>query len=65
MGVHIVWPTLCMVHERLMYCVQLLMCPGPRFVLNPIRVFRNSFGGETLYQNPRYQSPNEVLISFA
>lgn len=33
---------------------------GPRFVLNPIRVFRSSFGGETLYQNPHYQSPNEV-----
>jgi len=31
-------------------------------VLNPIRVFRSSFGGETLYQNPDYQSPNEVEI---
>jgi len=33
-------------------------------VLNPIRVFRNSFGGETLYQNPDYQSPNEVKTRF-
>ncbi|CAE7656847.1 BRIX1 [Symbiodinium sp. KB8] len=33
---------------------------GPRFVLNPIRIFKNSFGGPTLYQNPFYQSPNEV-----
>jgi len=33
-------------------------------VLNPIRVFRSSFGGETVYQNPEYQSPNEVKIIF-
>jgi ribosome biogenesis protein BRX1 len=33
---------------------------GPRMVLNPIRIFRGSFGGETIYQNPHYQSPNEV-----
>lgn len=32
---------------------------GPRFVLNLIRVFEGSFGGPTLYENPRYQSPNE------
>jgi ribosome biogenesis protein BRX1 len=31
---------------------------GPRFVLNPIRVFSGSFGGPTLYQNPKYVSPN-------
>jgi ribosome biogenesis protein BRX1 len=31
---------------------------GPRFVLNPIRVFRGSFGGQTLYRNPDYVSPN-------
>lgn len=31
---------------------------GPRFVLNPIRIFRGSFGGQTLYQNPDYISPN-------
>ena len=31
-------------------------------VLNPIRIFRGSFVGETLYQNPHYQPPNEVII---
>ena len=31
---------------------------GPRFVLNPIRIFSGSFGGQTLYANPRYESPN-------
>lgn len=33
---------------------------GPRFVLNPIRIFRGSFGGQTLYQNPEFVSPNEI-----
>ena len=33
---------------------------GPRFVLNPIRMFEGSFGGATLYVNPKYVSPNEV-----
>ena len=33
---------------------------GPRFVLNPIRIFRGSFGGQTLFQNPDFVSPNEV-----
>ncbi|TMW66117.1 hypothetical protein Poli38472_003882 [Pythium oligandrum] len=33
---------------------------GPRFVLTPIRIFDGSFGGQTLYQNPRYVSPNET-----
>jgi len=33
---------------------------GPRFVLNPIRIFRGSFGGQTLYQNTDYVSPNEI-----
>lgn len=31
---------------------------GPRFVLNLIKIFQGSFGGATLYENPRYQSPN-------
>ena len=31
---------------------------GPRFVLNPIRIFRGSFGGQTLYQNSNFVSPN-------
>lgn len=33
---------------------------GPRFVLNPVRIFRGSFGGQTLFQNPDFVSPNEV-----
>jgi ribosome biogenesis protein BRX1 len=33
---------------------------GPRFVLNPIRIFRGSFGGQTLFQNPNFVSPNEI-----
>ena len=33
---------------------------GPRFVLNPIRIFRGSFGGQTLFQNPDFVSPNEL-----
>ena len=31
---------------------------GPRFVLDPIRIFRGSFGGQTLYRNPDYVPPN-------
>jgi len=33
---------------------------GPRFVLEPIRVFRGSFGGQTLFQNPDFFSPNDI-----
>jgi ribosome biogenesis protein BRX1 len=33
---------------------------GPRFVLNPIRIFRGPFGGQTLFQNPDFVSPNEI-----
>ncbi|KAJ1932709.1 Ribosome biogenesis protein brx1, partial [Linderina pennispora] len=33
---------------------------GPRFVLNLIRIFEGSFGGPTLYENPRYISPTAV-----
>lgn len=33
---------------------------GPRFVLNPIRIFRGSFCGQTLYQNTSYVSPNDL-----
>ncbi|PIK39709.1 putative ribosome biogenesis protein BRX1-like isoform X2 [Apostichopus japonicus] len=32
---------------------------GPRFVLNPIKIFRGSFGGPMLYENPKYVSPNQ------
>nr|CAG4650217.1 EOG090X07MB [Sida crystallina] len=31
---------------------------GPRFVLNPIKIFESSFGGETLWENPGYVTPN-------
>ncbi|KAK0161381.1 hypothetical protein PV327_009857 [Microctonus hyperodae] len=30
---------------------------GPRFVLNPVKIFSSSFGGETLWDNPFYISP--------
>lgn len=30
---------------------------GPRFVLNPVKIFAGSFGGETLWDNPVYVSP--------
>jgi len=33
---------------------------GPRFVLNPIRVFDGSFIGATLWENPKYISPNLI-----
>ena len=33
---------------------------GPRFILNPIRIFRGSFGGQTLFINPDFVSPNEI-----
>lgn len=33
---------------------------GPRFVLNPIRIFRGSFHGQTLFQNPDFVSPNAI-----
>ncbi|PNW86782.1 hypothetical protein CHLRE_02g095400v5 [Chlamydomonas reinhardtii] len=33
---------------------------GPRFCLNPIKIFAGSFGGATLYDNPDYVSPNAV-----
>lgn len=34
---------------------------GPRFCLNPIKMFAGSFGGPTLYENPFYVSPNQVI----
>ena len=33
---------------------------GPRFCLNPIKIFGGSFGGPTLYENSFYVSPNQV-----
>lgn len=31
---------------------------GPRFAMNPIKIFSGSFGGQTLFENPFYVSPN-------
>jgi hypothetical protein len=36
---------------------------GPRFCLNPVRIFDGSFGGRTLYENPAYVSPNAVGVA--
>jgi ribosome biogenesis protein BRX1 len=36
---------------------------GPRFVLNPIRIFRGPFGGQTLFHNPDFVSPNAIRAS--
>jgi len=33
---------------------------GPRFVLNPIRIFQGSFSGETIWENREYRSPSDV-----
>ncbi|XP_053675786.1 ribosome biogenesis protein BRX1 homolog [Anopheles nili] len=30
---------------------------GPRFVMNPIKIFSGSFGGDAIWENPDYQSP--------
>lgn len=30
---------------------------GPRFVMNPVKIFEGSFGGETLWENSDYVSP--------
>lgn len=30
--------------------------------MNPIKIFGGSFGGPTLYENPFYVSPNQVII---
>eukprot|EP00921_Rhytidocystis_pertsovi_P012879 GHVQ01020915.1.p1 GENE.GHVQ01020915.1~~GHVQ01020915.1.p1 ORF type:complete len:173 (+),score=22.71 GHVQ01020915.1:161-679(+) len=42
---------------------QLLTEIGPRFVLDPIKIFEESFGGKTLWQNPFYLSPAQVRSS--
>jgi len=33
---------------------------GPRLVLNVIRIFRGSFGGQTLYKNDDFVAPNFI-----
>lgn len=30
---------------------------GPRFVMNPVKIFNDSFSGETLWENPDYVTP--------
>lgn len=35
---------------------------GPRFVLHPVRAFKGSFGGPTIYQNPNF-TPASVIRS--
>ena len=32
--------------------------------MNPIKIFSGSFGGQTLYENPFYVSPNLVSILY-
>jgi ribosome biogenesis protein BRX1 len=32
---------------------------GPRFVMQPIRIFNGPFGGKTLFENEEFVSPNE------
>jgi|TARA_B100000524_G_C23651697_1_gene370380 ribosome biogenesis protein BRX1 len=40
--------------------MQTLVEIGPRFSLVPIRIFGGAFGGQTLYFNGQYVSPNEA-----
>jgi hypothetical protein len=55
MDVKIVWPD----KKKLGQKMELAEI-GPRFVLQPIRVFSQSFHGATLFDNPHYISPNHV-----
>lgn len=32
-------------------------------MLNPIKVFNGSFGGETIWENPNYVTPNAVVLN--
>lgn len=41
---------------------QLLTEIGPRFVLDPIKIFDSSFGGATIYENPSYLSPTAIRL---
>ncbi|XP_013189185.2 ribosome biogenesis protein BRX1 homolog [Amyelois transitella] len=38
---------------------------GPRFVLNPVKIFSGSFGGTTLWENPKYISPAKLRQAFS
>jgi ribosome biogenesis protein BRX1 len=37
---------------------------GPRFVLNPIKIFEDSFAGRVIYKNPHYISVSKVGFFF-
>ncbi|XP_045764967.1 ribosome biogenesis protein BRX1 homolog isoform X1 [Maniola jurtina] len=38
---------------------------GPRFVLNPVKIFSGSFGGSTLWENPKYVSPAKLRQAYS
>ncbi|KAM3962981.1 ribosome biogenesis protein BRX1 homolog [Aphomia sociella] len=38
---------------------------GPRFVLNPVKIFSGSFGGTTLWENPKYVSPAKLRQAYS
>ncbi|XP_053602266.1 ribosome biogenesis protein BRX1 homolog [Plodia interpunctella] len=38
---------------------------GPRFVLNPVKIFSGSFGGTTLWENSKYISPAKLRQAFS
>ncbi len=38
--------------------------PGPRFVLQPIKIFASSFCGTTLWENRHFVTPSKVISSF-
>ncbi|XP_018394444.1 PREDICTED: ribosome biogenesis protein BRX1 homolog, partial [Cyphomyrmex costatus] len=38
---------------------------GPRFVLNPVKIFSGSFGSDALWDNPNYTSPAKLRQSVA
>lgn len=44
---------------------QLLTEIGPRFVMEPIKIFDGSFGGETLYKNEEYMTPPQMRQQIA
>lgn len=37
---------------------------GPRFVLNPVKIFSGSFGGATLWENAKYISPAKLRQAY-
>ena len=49
-----------MIYSLFATLILILLSAGPRFVLNPIKIFGGSFGGSTLWKNPDYTSPNTV-----